>query len=123
MWLQERLLWWQGFLDVKSFIISYTNRIFETLNRASGITVSPGTNSRDMVVVSISLGGTPGFGVSIDLRASEVGDFHEVEGEDASRSRSRAIIGDAAGTADIVKVLDLSFSIHFWHCLYVYFWI
>merc|ERR1712045_744367 len=51
-----------------------------------------------MFKVFISLGGTPGGGVSIDLRTSGVEDSHEVEGEGASRSRSRAIIGDAAGT-------------------------
>jgi len=51
-----------------------------------------------MFKVFISLGGTPGCWVSIDLRTSEVEDSHVVEGEGASRSRSRAIIGDAAGT-------------------------
>ena len=69
-----------------------------------------------MVVISISQGGTP-RGVAIDGGTAEVEDSHEVEGEDTGRSRSRAIIGDAAGTADIVKVLDLSFSIHFCHCM------
>ena len=73
-------------------------------NRASGITVSPGTNSKDMVVVSISLGGTPRLGVSIDGGTAEVEDSHEVEGEDTGRSRSRAIIvGDAAISVNIVK--------------------
>ena len=56
-----------------------------------------------MVVVNISLGGTP-RGVSIDGGAGEVGDSPEVEGEDAGRSRCRAIIGDAAGSVNIVKL-------------------
>merc|ERR1719341_1045564 len=68
------------------------------LNRARGITVSPGTNSRDVVVVGISLGGTPWCGVSIDGGASGVENSHVVEGEGAGRSSSRAIIGDAACT-------------------------
>jgi len=67
------------------------------LNGATGVTVSPGTNSRDMVVVSISLGGTPRLGVPIDGGTAKVEDSHEVEGEDTVGSRSRAIIvGDAA---------------------------
>ena len=73
------------------------------MNRARGITVSPGTNSTNMVVVSISLGGTPGCGVSIDGGTSGVEDSHVVEGEGAGRSGCRAVIGDAACTEDIVK--------------------
>ena len=64
-----------------------------------------------MVVVNISLGGTP-RGVSIDGGTGEVGDSPEVEGEDAGRSRCRAIIGDAAGSVNIVK---LFFKIVFIH--------
>ena len=73
------------------------------MNRARGITVSPGTNSGDMDVVGISLGGTPGCGVSIDGGAAGVGDSHVVEGEGACRSRCRAVVGDAACTEDILK--------------------
>ena len=73
------------------------------MNRAGGITVSPGTNSGDMDVVGISLGGTPGCGVSIDGGTSVVEDSHVVEGEGAGRSGCRAVIGDAACTEDIVK--------------------
>jgi len=51
-----------------------------------------------MFKVFISLGGTPGGGVSIDLCTSGMEDSHVVKREGASRSRSRAIIGDAAGT-------------------------
>ena len=65
------------------------------MNRARGIAVSPGTNSGDVVVVGISLGGTPGCGVSIDGGATKVEDSHVVEGEGAGRSRSRAVIGRA----------------------------
>merc|ERR1719178_287364 len=68
------------------------------LNRARGITVSPGTNSTNMVVVGISLGGTPGCGVSIDGGTSVVEDSHVVEGEGTGRSGCRAVIGDAACT-------------------------
>ena len=65
------------------------------MNRA----VSPGFNSRDMVVVSISLGGTPRLGVPIDGGTAEVEDSHKVEGENTGRSP----IGDAAGSVNIVK--------------------
>lgn len=65
------------------------------MNWARGIAVSPGTNSGDMVVVGISLGGTPGCGVSIDGGATKVEDSHVVEGEGTGRSRSRAFIGRA----------------------------
>ena len=65
-----------------------------------------------MVVVSISLGGTPRLGVSIDGGASGVWDSHEVEGENAGRSRSRAIIGDAAGSVNIVKLFYKIVFIH-----------
>merc|ERR1719209_1790346 len=57
-----------------------------------------------MVVVGISLGGTPGCGVSIDGGATEVENSHVVEGEGTGRSRSRAVIGRAdrprAGSSD-----------------------
>merc|ERR1719317_712757 len=55
------------------------------LNRARGITVSPGTNSTDMNIVGISLGGTPRCGVSIDGGTAEVSDVHVGEGEDTGR--------------------------------------
>ena len=64
------------------------------MDRAGGITVTPVTT--DMVVVGISLSGAPRCGVSIDCGAAGVGDSHEVEGENAGRSRCRAGIGDAA---------------------------
>ena len=48
-----------------------------------------------MVVVSISLGGTPRLGVPIDGGTAKVEDSHEVEGEDTGRSRSRAVYGRA----------------------------
>merc|ERR1739846_708 len=67
------------------------------LNRARGIAVSPGTNSGDVVVVGISLGGTPGCDVSVDGGTSEVEDSHVVEGEGTGRSRSRAVSGGADG--------------------------
>merc|ERR1719507_1417828 len=51
-----------------------------------------------MDVVGISLGGTPGCGVSIDGGTSGVEDSHVVEGEGAGRSGCRAVIGDAACT-------------------------
>ena len=51
--------------------------------------------SGDIVVVGISLGITPGCGVSIDGGATEVEDSHVVEGEGTGRSRSRAVIGRA----------------------------
>jgi len=63
---------------------------------ATGVTVSPGTNSKDMVVVSISLGGTPRLGGPIDGTA-KIEDSHEVEGEDTGRSRSRAVYGRTDG--------------------------
>ena len=66
------------------------------MNRAGGITVSPGT--RDMVVVGISLGGAPRCGVSIDCGAAGVGDSHEVEGENAGRSGCRARYGRAVSS-------------------------
>ena len=83
------------------------------MNRARGIAVSPGM-SGDIVVVGISLGITPGCGVSIDGGATKVEDSHVVEGEGAGRSRSRAVIGDAACTADIVKLFVIN---PFWPCL------
>ena len=61
-----------------------------------------------MDVVGISLGGTPGCGVSIDGGTSGVEDSHVVEGEGAGRSGCRAVIGDAACTADNVKSILLS---------------
>ena len=67
-----------------------------------------------MIVVGISLSGTPGCGVSIDGGAAGVGDAHVVEGEGAGRSRSRAVIGDAACTADIIKLFVIN---PFWPCL------
>ena len=48
-----------------------------------------------MVVVGISLGGTPGGRVSVDLCTSEVEDSHVVEGEDTGRARSWAVSGGA----------------------------
>jgi hypothetical protein len=51
-----------------------------------------------MDVVGISLGGTPGCGVSIDGGTSVVEDSHVVEGEGTGRSGCRAVIGDAACT-------------------------
>ena len=80
------------------------------MNRARGITVSPGTNSRDMVVVGISLGGTPGCGVSIDGGTSEVEDSHVVEGEGTGRSRSRAVSGGADGFSNLSKSSNLRLS-------------
>ena len=71
--------------------------LFLTLNRARGITVSPGANSTDMNIVGISLGGAPRCGVSIDGGAAEVSDVHVGEGEDAGRSLSRAGYGRAGG--------------------------
>ena len=66
------------------------------MNRARGITVSPGSNSKDMIVIGIRLGGTPGCGVSIDGGTAGVGDAHEVEGENAGSSRCWAVVGGAA---------------------------
>ena len=73
------------------------------MKRARGITVSPGADSRDVVVVLVSLSRAPGSGVPVDHGAAGVGDAHVVEGERAGRSRCRSVIGDAACTADIVK--------------------
>ena len=61
-----------------------------TLNWAGGITVSPGTDFTDMVVVFISLGRTPGYGVSIDCGAAKVADTVEIEGENTDRSLCRS---------------------------------
>ena len=79
------------------------------MNRAGGITVSPGINSRDMIVVGISLSGTPGCGVSIDGGAAGVGDSHEVEGENAERSHSRAGCDGASRPyiAAVIKVVNM----------------
>ena len=79
-----------------------------TLVGARSITVSPGTNSTDMVVVAISLCGAPRSGVPIDGGTSVVEDSHVVEGENAGRSLSRALVGDAACTAEIAKLLFIS---------------
>ena len=88
-----------------------------TLVRARSVTVSPGTNSTNMVVVTISLGGAPRSGISIDGGTSVVEDSHVVEGESTSRASSWAIVGDAACTActaEIAKLLDFLFeSIYF----------
>ena len=75
-----------------------------TLDRAGGITVAPGTNSGDMVVVGVSLCGAPRCRVSIDGGAAKVGDSHVVEGEDTGRAHCRSSVGEAAGTAG--KLLD-----------------
>ena len=84
------------------------------MNRASGVTVSPGTSSRDIIIVGICLGEAPRCGVSVDRGAAVVEDSHVVKGEGAGRSRSRAVIGDAACTADIVKLFVIN---PFWPCL------
>ena len=66
-----------------------------------------------MVVVSISLGGTPRLGVPIDGCTAKVEDSHEVEGEDTFGSRSRAIIvGDAAISVNIVKYFFIVCIVH-----------
>ena len=71
------------------------------MNGARGIAVSPGTNTRDMVIVGVSLGGAPGSGVSIDGGTSKVGDAHVVERENARRAGGRPTISEAAGTGNI----------------------
>ena len=65
------------------------------MNRASGITVSPGTNSSDIIIVGIRLGDAPRSGVSVNGGAAVVDDSHVVEGEGTDRSRSRTISGGA----------------------------
>ena len=65
------------------------------MNRASGITVSPGTNSSDIIVVGIRLGDAPRSGVSVNGGAAVVDDSHVVEGEGTDRSRSRTVSGRA----------------------------
>ena len=78
------------------------------MNRASGVTVSPGTSSRDIIIVGICLGEAPRCGVSVDRGAAVVEDSHVVEGEGAGRSRSRAVSGRADGlVSSLSKSSDL----------------
>ena len=77
------------------------------MNRAGGITVSPGSNSNDMIVVGIRLGGTPGCGVSIDGGTAGVGDSHEVEGENAGRPHRCSAGCDVAGGPNIAAVIKV----------------
>ena len=66
-----------------------------------------------MIVVGISLSGTPGCGVSIDSGASGVGDSHEVEGENAERSHSRAGCDRASRPyiAAVIKVVNMIYDL------------
>ena len=69
------------------------------MNRARGITVSPGADSRDVVVVLVSHSRAPGSGVPVDRGAAGVGDAHEVERERASGSGCWPVVGQAACAA------------------------
>ena len=66
-----------------------------TLNCASGITVSPGINSRDMVIVGVGFGRTPGFGVSVNSGAGGDGDAPKDEWEYTSGASCGARCGSA----------------------------
>ena len=66
------------------------------MKRAGGITVSPGADSGDVVVVLVSLSRAPGSGVPVDGGAARVGDAHEVEREGARRSGRWPVVGQAA---------------------------
>ena len=71
------------------------------MKRARGITVSPGADSGNVVVVLISLSRAPGSGVPVDGGAAKVGDAHEVEREDTGRALGRSR-GGHTGDPEIV---------------------
>ena len=79
------------------------------MKRAGLLTVSPGANSGDVVVVRISLSRTPWRGVPVDGGAPCVGDAHVVEREHASRPCRWPVVGQTAGTAYITVVCTASF--------------
>ena len=78
------------------------------MKRAGCLTVSPGANSGDVVVVRVRLNRTPWRGVPVDGGAPCVGDAHVVEREHASRSGRWPVVGQTAGT-NITVVCASSF--------------
>ena len=73
------------------------------MKRARGITVSPGADSRDVVVVLVSHSRAPGSGVPVDGGAAGVGDAHEVEREGARRSSGWPVVGQTASTGQRIN--------------------